>query len=202
MTEQQWLTCSDPTPMLVFLRWTSVSSVRSRTSDRKILLFACACCSEIEEAVTDERSKEALSTARRFADGNATLRELNAARTAAWEAVHALQRSPKHADPCADSAARAAAYAAAYPASRYAVDAALNAAYAAGIAAVKAVKRNQVSLLRDIIGNPFQPVTIDRRWLTPNVVSLAQSIYNDQAFINLPSLGDASTLLRVIVRLY
>ena len=217
MTEQEWLTCADPTPMLVFLRWTSVPTLRSRTSDRKMLLFACACCSEIEESVTDERSKEALSTAWRFADGNATIRELNGARTAAWRAVHDLQRSTRQADRSRKSAACAAAYAAAYPATRYAIDAAANAAHATASAAVDAAyrdainavagaseelsryvkaladsaKQSQVALLRDIIGNPFQHVTIDPAWLTPNLVLLAQNIYTDQAFSNLPAFGDA-----------
>ena len=35
MAESEWLTCTDPTPMLAFLR--------GRASDRKLRLFAAAC---------------------------------------------------------------------------------------------------------------------------------------------------------------
>ena len=49
----------------------------------------------------------------------------------------------------------------------------------------------QCNLLRDIFGNPFGPVTLDRVWLTPTVVSLAQTIYEERAFDRLPILADA-----------
>jgi hypothetical protein len=47
------------------------------------------------------------------------------------------------------------------------------------------------SLLHEIFGNPFRPVTVDPAWLTPTVVSLAQAIYDEQAFDRLPILADA-----------
>jgi hypothetical protein len=49
----------------------------------------------------------------------------------------------------------------------------------------------QAVLLRDIFGNPFPPITLDSAWLTPNVVQLADSIYNDRAFDRMPELADA-----------
>jgi hypothetical protein len=52
-------------------------------------------------------------------------------------------------------------------------------------------KRIQANLLRDIIGNPFRPVTLDPSWRTSNVTALAQSIYDDRAFDRLPILADA-----------
>ncbi len=45
--------------------------------------------------------------------------------------------------------------------------------------------------LRDIIGNPFRPITIDRRWLTSTVVDLANAIYDEKAFEKIPLLADA-----------
>jgi hypothetical protein len=49
----------------------------------------------------------------------------------------------------------------------------------------------QVPLLRDIFGNPFRPVTLEPAWLTSEVKTLAQTIYNDRTFERLPELADA-----------
>jgi hypothetical protein len=46
-------------------------------------------------------------------------------------------------------------------------------------------------LLRDIVGNPFRPVTLNPAWRTSNVTGLAQAIYDDRAFDRLPILADA-----------
>ncbi len=45
--------------------------------------------------------------------------------------------------------------------------------------------------LRDIIGNPFRPVTADPAWLTSDVVALAHGIYEEKAFDRMPILADA-----------
>jgi hypothetical protein len=49
-------------------------------------------------------------------------------------------------------------------------------------------------VFRDIFGNPFRPVAVDPTWLTWNcdtVVKLAQGIYDDRRFEDLPILADA-----------
>ncbi len=45
-------------------------------------------------------------------------------------------------------------------------------------------------LVRDIFDNPFRPRTIRRALLTPGVVEFGQSIYENQAFDLMPTLGD------------
>ncbi len=56
MTEQEWLECAEPTPMLDF--------VRGKVSDRQLRLFASGVCG-------------GLDVAERYADGNATDEELD-----------------------------------------------------------------------------------------------------------------------------
>ena len=52
----------------------------------------------------------------------------------------------------------------------------------------------QAHLLRDIFGNPFRPTTLNPAWLTWNqgtVVQIAQHIYDERKFEDLPILSDA-----------
>jgi hypothetical protein len=49
----------------------------------------------------------------------------------------------------------------------------------------------QANLLRDIIGNPFRPATINPAWRTPTAVQLARAIYEGRDFAALPVLADA-----------
>ncbi|MBY0526866.1 MAG: hypothetical protein K2R98_25965 [Gemmataceae bacterium] len=54
-----------------------------------------------------------------------------------------------------------------------------------------AESRSQTLLLRDIIGNPFQSVTLNSDHRTNAAVGLAEAIYADRAFDRLPILADA-----------
>lgn len=52
----------------------------------------------------------------------------------------------------------------------------------------------QISSIRDIFGNPFRPVTQNPSWMAWNdgtVGNLAQTIYDERRFENLPILADA-----------
>ena len=48
----------------------------------------------------------------------------------------------------------------------------------------------QANFVRDIFGNPFRRVAVEPRWLTPGVVELALTIYDQRAFDRMPILAD------------
>jgi hypothetical protein len=54
--------------------------------------------------------------------------------------------------------------------------------------------QEQARLLRDVVGNPFRPVTLDPAWLTWNggtVPRIAEGIYEKRAFDRMAILADA-----------
>jgi len=61
MTEAEWLAWTEPRRMLEFLR--------GKVSERKLRLFAVACCYRVWHLMTDTRSRLVVETAERFADG-------------------------------------------------------------------------------------------------------------------------------------
>ena len=57
--------------------------------DRTLRIFACKCVREVWHLLTDERSRNAVDVAERYAEGEATDEELSAAIDAAWSAASA-----------------------------------------------------------------------------------------------------------------
>ena len=55
--------------------------------DKTLRLFACKCVREVWHLLTDERSRKAVEVAERYAVGDATDEELDAAMAAAWDAA-------------------------------------------------------------------------------------------------------------------
>jgi hypothetical protein len=49
----------------------------------------------------------------------------------------------------------------------------------------------QTDLLRDIVGNPFRPVTFSPRWRTSTAVAIARGMYESRDFGAMPILADA-----------
>jgi hypothetical protein len=158
MTEAEWLTCSDPEPMLEFLR--------DKASSRKLRLFAAACCRSIWPLLLDERSRKAVEAAECFANGELSEEEWEVAHLGAGDAFQTA-KSPA----CRDAhAPRTAACAAARAALLSLLPDALEAAACASYQAANAARRaagaeftryfalarlSQAHLLRELIGNPF-----------------------------------------------
>jgi hypothetical protein len=202
MTETEWLGCTDPASML--------KSVRHRSSNRKLRLFACACCFRFRHLIVTE-AQQALEVAERYAEGLATPDERKKTRELAFHAAWvgdpgtAHRRGPAKACVC-DALARSAYDAAVgalfrsqgigllsktdWPSSAIDLEEGLG-----RIVDWSSGEQEQAvfhaELLRDVFGNPFRPVSVRPAWLTPSVLAVARSIYDARAFDRLPDLADA-----------
>jgi hypothetical protein len=219
MLEQDWLTCTDPEEMLAFLR--------ESATDRKLRLFAVACCRQIWPLL-NQPARSGVETSERFADGRATRQELNFARHNAERFASGLPnrldpnetpgwKPPSRLRDIIRDAVRAAAQPQLVPGAHPALGprpvdlplvtaravvmaVAVRAAERVGAfeewsldvrAAMRQMRAEQAALVRDIFGNPFQPVIFDPAWRTPGVVAVAEAIYRDRRFGDLPVLADA-----------
>jgi hypothetical protein len=207
MTEAEWLGCTDPTPMLEFLR--------GKVSDRKLRMFACACCRTVWPSIPAV-FREAIRIAEEHADGRSTDVELGEAVSAAHRvrrkrnhlerAVYDAARSSSDAHGVARDVARVVASEAAPNPSPTAesrvvdgrvaiVEIPPDAARLRWDAAFDAHSRLESSLLRDLVGPlPFRPVGLQASvlsWNDGTVVALAGAIYDEQSFDLLRILADA-----------
>ncbi len=177
MTEAQWLACRDPDALLEFLRQRAYSGQGRYPTPRKVRLFACACCRRAWPALTDERSRQAVEVAERYADRRASREEL--ARTfLIAKGVGRLGNA---------AFAAASACAPRCNADRVAAQAAL-----AGDPRHWAAERAaQAELVHDLFGNPFAPVPVVRPEWQWAVLRLARVVYDERTFDGLPRLADA-----------
>jgi hypothetical protein len=214
--ERAWLTSDDPQRMLNVVTGQEACQVVNdqggphfhiKISDRKLRLFACACCRQVWNQLTDPRSRQAVEVAERYADG----------------AVDGAQL--RHADEGADGTA---AFAANQPAASMAGWVAywrpLDNGIIRGNTGTGAVEMvcawgldnrtgdplvpasTQAALLRDLVGDPWLVVerehdadpapftvwsrkenpgvgrrllTIKDSWLTPTVLAIARRAYDE-----------------------
>jgi hypothetical protein len=207
--EAEWLGGSDPHLLL--------ACAHGRVSDRKLRLFAAACCRRVWGLLLSERSRRAVQTCEQYADGAATNADLRAAYApAAWledtvvppwavvvaaEAAAANAAYPEAADAALrtalwalDAVAGTAADAVADPPCSPELGRAGDRWFLAFQAARVAEKQVQCRLLRCIAGNPFRRFRPRRSWLTWHdgaVAKLARALYDGSRFEDLGVLADA-----------
>jgi hypothetical protein len=177
MTENDWLHGGCLRDMLDY--------VEERATPRQLRLFACACCRRIWHLLSKDRGQRAVEVAERFADGQASARELAAAN----RAVTPRPLPHRSGDP--------AAYAASIADARYAANStAYDACQAPGDPAERDAERAaQLTLARCIFGNPFRPApAVERSWLAwdgGRVARIASQIADTGRFEDMPILADA-----------
>jgi len=188
MTEEEWFDSHYAPELLEHLG--------HRASERKLRLYACACCRH--RALWRRLRPEArrlVEVAEEYADGRACREALEQALENAPLGLKTVDRRPffepewgnvpVHITPTsqAERAIRALAEEDAEEAASAAARHALN--LLGGVAC---------ELLREIVGNPFWDYTPEQAWLHWNdgaVPKIAQGIYEGRAFDRLPILHDA-----------
>jgi hypothetical protein len=191
MTKAEWLSCCVPEPMLHFLER------HHAPSDRKLRLFAVACCRLMFTKISvTRRYVEEVEVGERYADGRASTAELSEARLYSNSAAeHACMNTTEtdgtvgDYDPIvmADCAALNAAWGTTQPGPIKPDD---NGLSQARLEAEQAIQSN---LLRDIFA-PFGNTTIRTSWLVWNdatVHRIVLAIYDERAFKRMPVLADA-----------
>jgi hypothetical protein len=196
MTEQEWLTCTNADPMIGFL----FCSQDRKGSDRKELLFGCACARRVWDLLTDERSRTAVEVAERLADGLGSDKEVEAACDGVKAAI--ITAIKDHGQGSLEAWAACVlthAFGPPYMVSYQAIVLIDALAYWSGQEECRESDREeesaaQADLLRELFGNPFRPVTIapaTLAWNSETIPKLAQDIYGSRAFDRLPILADA-----------
>ena len=179
MTEHEWQHCTDPTPVLEFLR--------GKASDRKLRLFAVACCRRFWGVATQD-DRTLVRVAEMFADGEVEGQDLAEARRQVQSGFTqnfysggdtvftAFGDGPA---PHVGEAARSLLVSA-YRTGPSGYDrASINARYQAR----EAERARQVATIRCLFGNPFRPASLAPAILTWNdatVVRLAQAAYEER----------------------
>ncbi|MCI0457932.1 MAG: hypothetical protein L0Z62_13275 [Gemmataceae bacterium] len=218
MSEQQWLKARYPSQMRKLLgRKASVRKLRlfacacvrqlahllpderSRRALEVGELYADGLVDRREMAEAEGEAMQALNAAAEFA---AQIREAGWAHPAngpdenlSWELVERRTAEAEMARAASGLASTRWQQAGMWEAARLAVFAAGLVAQAKTEAAAQSEERSrQCDLLRDIFGNPFRPLSLDRRLLAGSgrtLRRLAEAIYEERTFDELPILADA-----------
>jgi hypothetical protein len=177
MTEADYLSCTDPARLLGYL----LNS--GQASDRKLRLFSCACARRLWPWLVQERSRQAVEVAERYAEGLATLEDMARAWREATLATPDMQRWSRK-----QVAAHEVAVASVFFEAAEVVGSV--AAWAVQAAKGKQAERAALcDILRDLFGPlPFRGVPAAGSWRARRV-ALAETIHGQRSFDRLPGLG-------------
>jgi len=174
MTEAEWLACESIDEMLWFHR--------GAATPRKLRLLACASCRRLWDLLTSRADREAVEVAERYADRAVPDARRAEARRKTSPTLKLRERLGNPFNPAHFAVGRTRDQASEV---RHCLFGARNAASIAETlrtgtfgSALRDEEVAHCALAREIFGNPFCPVRLNRAWLTPAVTSLAQVAYD------------------------
>jgi hypothetical protein len=205
MTEGEWVECDNPDRMRHYLwppdhGWRRVPfftffgfrPLRGKLQ-RKLRLFACACCRHVWRSISSESSRRLVEASELFADGLMKRESLRAVYKAA-EVERLARGIVMDCFAAASMTATDDAVAASWTVPFNADELLRDLSGAKDETAIAAEEKWRANCLRDIFGNPFRPVSVNPGWLAWKegaVRKMAQMIYDDRSFSDLPILADA-----------
>lgn len=175
--EKVWTATSDhPRKLLEILE----PELLAGRLQRKWRLYLCACARRLDQMLSP-LDRDALDVAERFADGQASLDEL------LWTRKNTTGRSPAQ---IVSNLANNCLY---RNGTFRLLELTLfdNDDAAALSGDTRTEFRIQAALVKDIFGNPFQPMIAEPCWKSSTVLDLARTIYDRHRYELLPLLGDA-----------
>lgn len=184
--EAEWTNAASPDQLL----W----RFRRKFSNRKLRLFACACCRRAWRWMTDTRSRNAVEVAERLADGLATEGERKAAEVAANAALMDRALSGERIGPVMCAYETLGVFESRKEGTEFVRDVSLSAIYVAYHEVGATLQQEFAAvtvLLRDLVVNPFRPVEFAPEWRTTTAVLLARQMYESRDFSAMPILADA-----------
>jgi hypothetical protein len=172
MTEQEWFSSADVRQMADGVLTGDSLRMKDYSSKRKFLLYVCA-HTRNNPGRLGELGSTALDAVERYADGSIEMEQARSAINAVYESLGGQRIGAPFLNQMI-----------------YVVDETRSNDLQPESDATKFARN--ANILRDIVGPlVFRSVHVSRQWLTANVASLAQAIYDDRAFDRLPILADA-----------
>jgi len=192
VTEAEWLACAVLKSML--------RVVWDKAGDRKLRLFAIACCRRYWHLLHTNESHNAVEVAERYVEGMATELELLYASDRAYDKACAVSfaDAPNSFSPYdADVAAANSAWPKISQIITNLAEVMADAADAYSTHGNLLLQKGRpfqpkqwldpfgnravlCGLLHEIMGNPFRPVSVDPTWLMPTVAALATAAYTER----------------------
>jgi hypothetical protein len=183
MTEAEWLVCEDPRVLLAKYHL-------ARVSERKMRLFACACCYWLWDRLDSEEIRQCLHAAELLADGHLDTRTAGIwYRRACVARDNLLGLDGREAKRIAYNVVAKAIALEEFGLLHRDVAQAVAAGQGVWegslvwVGIISGVSKQLLDYLRDLFNNPFRPVAVDQVWLAWNdrcVVNLAQAAYEDR----------------------
>jgi hypothetical protein len=176
MTENEWLTTTDDLPLHRYLE--TLRHHRTKKGKRKFRLMACACVRRVWHLLSKKKGQPWLLWAEAIADDRKDIPEPPS------PTQNDLRIDPNNLMQQAD-------YAAYMIGCKYiglavgtgagtASSVLFEEAYRAKRWGDPAYRLDKAGLLREVFGNPFQPITLELAWRTRTIQGLAQTAYDER----------------------